>query len=41
MPADIYLAGADMKYFLDYFTVLKAFCAQAAQAGAAVLIYPS
>jgi hypothetical protein len=39
--ADVYVAGADLKYLLDYFARLKAFYAQAAQAGAAVVIYTS
>jgi Domain of unknown function (DUF1877) len=39
--ADVYSAGAEMKYFLDYFTRLKAFYTKSTQAGAAVVIYTS
>ncbi|MCE9567126.1 MAG: YfbM family protein [Planctomycetes bacterium] len=39
--ADVYTAGADVKYLLGYFASLKAFYVQAAQAGAAVVIYTS
>jgi hypothetical protein len=39
--ADVYSAGAELNYFLRAFDVLKTFYAQAANAGAAVVIYRS
>jgi hypothetical protein len=39
--ADVYSAGVVLDYFLDYFAQLKSFYADAANAGATVLIYMS